>query len=603
MLKFLRKYDKWILAIGGSLLMVAFLLPQALQQVGQQGAGRVVATYAGGEITAQDRFDANPRLNFLRNTAPRVLAQLGVDDVDHWILLVEEARRAGFVGGPQAGREYFNNLARLEGIDSEEAFPLLLAASGVSENVALDAYAKLSAVDRMRLVHLQSQRLSTPEVKRQFFADTPTVGLHAALIPAESLLESITKFPAPNELQAFFDEHKDQPRGSGKLDFGYRVEDAVKFEWIDLAPNIFQQAVVLDPVEVNARWRRARSIYEGEFSDERPRVEEDMRREAVSRLISDAQTVVRATLSRAERDGTSVDLQQLAEAIRRAAAERGTNLPDIPFDQRDDSWKTRTTILATPRVRNARLQSDGRTSFADLALNVRELNPDDPHGAAVGDIVGPFRSNSGSLIYARVTDARPAGAPESLDAVREQVVEDYRLQQAWEQLRQRAARYPDQIAVRGISTVVADAGGDMIPALRATPVSLARPQAGSINNTLYSRLNKPAFAEDVSQAALNFEPIGDLRDLPADERVVVTELPDEAALALAEIIAHDPVTTAAYLLAMRDSISALEFERLAVISTGGPYSFERMKERLGYENLNAREDEEALIAELEAEGS
>ena len=31
MFKFLRKYDKWILAVGGTLLMITFLVPQAIQ--------------------------------------------------------------------------------------------------------------------------------------------------------------------------------------------------------------------------------------------------------------------------------------------------------------------------------------------------------------------------------------------------------------------------------------------------------------------------------------------------------------------------------------------------------------------------------------------
>ena len=35
MLKFLRKYKAIIMVVGGSLLMVVFLLPQAAQQFGQ----------------------------------------------------------------------------------------------------------------------------------------------------------------------------------------------------------------------------------------------------------------------------------------------------------------------------------------------------------------------------------------------------------------------------------------------------------------------------------------------------------------------------------------------------------------------------------------
>jgi len=594
MLKFLRKYDKWILAIGGSMLMVAFLLPQALQQMGQGGTDRVVATFAHGEIRARERHSANSRLNFLRNTAPRVVAQLGVEDEDHWLMLVAEARRGGYIGGPEAGRVYFNNIARIEGIDPEDAFPRLLALTGASEAGALEAFAELSGIDRMRLVHLQTQRVSMPEVLRQHYSDTPTVGLHAGVISADSLLEGVSRFPVEEDLQAFFEEHKDTPRGGGRLDFGYRVEDAVKFEWIDLAPELFTGSIELDPVEVNARWRRARELYTGEFSEERQNVEDDMRREITTRIVGDAQTVVLSSVSRAQRDGTTLDLRQLSEAIRDSARDRsGVELPEIAFDQRDATWSTRTDLQATPRVRNARLQSDGQAVFPEIALNVSELNPDAPYGVGVGDIIGPLRSTSGSLIYARVTDVRPAGAPETLESVRGRVVEDFRLQQAWEQLVARSERYPDQIAVRGLATVVNNAGGELVAGIRATPRTLLRPETRTIDESVFARVNDPGFAAAVMAVAAGMDPIGDVRGLPTEDRVVVTQLPEDASVVIGEIISVDPVTMASFRLGTRNAISVIEQRRYPIIFGGGPYSFERMKERLSYERLGGREDEDA----------
>lgn len=42
MLKFLRKYQAWIMAVGGSLLMIAFLLPQAIQRFGNMARNKPV---------------------------------------------------------------------------------------------------------------------------------------------------------------------------------------------------------------------------------------------------------------------------------------------------------------------------------------------------------------------------------------------------------------------------------------------------------------------------------------------------------------------------------------------------------------------------------
>ena len=61
MFKFLRKYNKWILAVGGTLLMIVFLIPQALeglaQSAGTARATRATVLDASGttvEITASE---------------------------------------------------------------------------------------------------------------------------------------------------------------------------------------------------------------------------------------------------------------------------------------------------------------------------------------------------------------------------------------------------------------------------------------------------------------------------------------------------------------------------------------------------------------------
>lgn len=600
MLKFLRKYDKWILAIGGSLLMVAFLLPQALQQLGSGGMNMVVATYTGGEITREERFAANSRLQFLSSALAPVVNAFEIEDQDHWLMLAEEARAAGLVGGPETGRTFFDGIVRqYMGADPDEFFPLLLLRSGQTEAYALDSFAELAGISLLHSLYLQSQRVSMPELLQDHYEQSPTVGLHAGVVSADALLDTITKFPIDEDLQAFFDEHKETQRAGGRLDFGYRVEDAVKFEWIDLAPEHFGGAIVLDPVEVNARWRRMREIYTGEFVEERERVEEDMRRETTARIFRDAETVVLSASSRAERDGTLIDLPGLAEAIRTTVLERsGVALPQIAYDKRDEKWNTRTDLQATPRVRNARLQSGSGETFPEIALNVRELNPDDPTATAVGDIIGPLRSTSGSLIYARVIEARPAGAPESLESVREQVVEDWRLQQAWNELLERSQRFPDQVAVRGLPRVIIEAGGEFVDGLRAEPGRLRQPITRTVDAAIFSRVNDPAFAAAIFERARTIEPIGDVRDFPIEERIVVAPLPSDAAVAVAQIIAVDPISESSFESAVETLLSTIQSQRLFRNET--PYTFERIKERLAYERIGGRDEEEdEALAELD----
>ena len=49
MLKVFRKYNTWILMIGGVLLLIVFLLPQLPQMTGAGVRNPVIATYDGGK--------------------------------------------------------------------------------------------------------------------------------------------------------------------------------------------------------------------------------------------------------------------------------------------------------------------------------------------------------------------------------------------------------------------------------------------------------------------------------------------------------------------------------------------------------------------------
>ena len=61
MLKFLRKYNKWIMVFGGSLLMIAFLAPQAIQNLPKL-RDKTVATYDGKPVIANGRNRASKEM-------------------------------------------------------------------------------------------------------------------------------------------------------------------------------------------------------------------------------------------------------------------------------------------------------------------------------------------------------------------------------------------------------------------------------------------------------------------------------------------------------------------------------------------------------------
>ena len=60
MFKFLRKYSVWILGFGGTLLLIAFLAPNVIQQLAQRAgyAGTTQATVGDGETVGFDEWHA-----------------------------------------------------------------------------------------------------------------------------------------------------------------------------------------------------------------------------------------------------------------------------------------------------------------------------------------------------------------------------------------------------------------------------------------------------------------------------------------------------------------------------------------------------------------
>ena len=103
MFKFLRKYSNWILAVGGTLLLVTFLVPQAIQGLSQYSAvsGGTWATVGdNGDKVTLGEYDLIQRqtrlIGSLGNQNP--LNQIGAGkNPAHWYLLVREASAAGLI--------------------------------------------------------------------------------------------------------------------------------------------------------------------------------------------------------------------------------------------------------------------------------------------------------------------------------------------------------------------------------------------------------------------------------------------------------------------------------------------------------------------------
>jgi hypothetical protein len=76
MFKFLRKYNKWILAVGGTLLMIVFLIPGAIRSLSRQAAQRSIVWATVGESNEEIHTDV------MREAASEIKLLQGLSTVE-----------------------------------------------------------------------------------------------------------------------------------------------------------------------------------------------------------------------------------------------------------------------------------------------------------------------------------------------------------------------------------------------------------------------------------------------------------------------------------------------------------------------------------------
>ena len=169
MLKFLRQYNQWILVVGGTLLLITFLMPNAIQELAQQNAvsGVTWATYSGGAVTGADLDKSRQELRVIEAMGNTVVNGLGAEkDPAHWWLLVHEAKEAGLVGGTGEGEAALAQIASSLKVSPDQALSNISRSTGTSPDVVLDTLAKLQGVNRLVGLSIEIDRVSDQRLKR-----------------------------------------------------------------------------------------------------------------------------------------------------------------------------------------------------------------------------------------------------------------------------------------------------------------------------------------------------------------------------------------------------------------------------------------------------
>lgn len=515
MFKFLRKYNKVILVVGGVLLMIAFLIPQGATRLGNAQERIVVATVDGRKVRLRQMEKARIELLVLRAfAAPIVDNLLGVEDrPDHWFLLTREAERGGFVGEDADGRDWVPVIAeffaeqylrsedgamvrfQLQMLEQQGNFQeaqdlrqrLLgeilanleasraraLAQSRMTEADFDRALARARGVYRMveayhRAARVSDRRALLASAENRFLAEVEWL-----LIPAERFVDSASPVDDAT-LAATFERFKGTPEGGGEYGIGYLLPPRVKLEWLTLSRAAVEESIKPDPVEVRKRYQQDRATYTGEFDAERSRVAGDIRREQADRLLAEADTAVRAELAKATR-GLAADgefkvlppdwsssrptLERIAQGVvEQVRARTGVVIPLPEVTIRSAGWVTAREISQIPGIGSAVLRSGTMAvPFPLVPFQVRELGGDPRLRLQVGltSVEHQVTDAAGNRYYFTVLDARPESPPDSLDEIRERVAADARRLAAYESLVQQAPSYLD-VAVSGGLQAIAD---------------------------------------------------------------------------------------------------------------------------------------------------
>ena len=605
MFKLLRKYDKWILAIGGSLLMVVFLLPQALQQFGTNPQKATAATYDGGKkITEKDRIDAQREIAMLESISPLItqsILQLGVnpdeDENDlspalHWLLLTRDAKADGLIGGIQDGRNFLEVAAKFfarqyvlqnrfsldltQFADIEEQVKLTYAVeletartafinrSGTPPIMVDRTLAKARGVLRMYESYLSFDQPSLQEsldLSHRFFDEAEimfyTLGSDSFIDPAYT--------PDDTEILVHYSKFKEDLPGEGEFGFGYRSEDRVRLEWLRISRQEISDAVIVDPVDANTRWRRNRTQYPGEFADERSNVEKDIRNERTDAILREAERYVRAELLKARGgltqnpDGTydlpagwiqnRTTFLTIAQTVgKRLRDKYGPSMPNPSALDDSSQWRTRAQTRGIPIVGNStRIIGPRNVPMVDLAFSVPEIDPEALHPIQTGIAQGPLTaSQTGDLIFFRVTEASRS-APQPLAEVRDHVIEDIRRLLAYERLKAQIPRMISEIVTAGFESAAETRGAKLYEG-----ATVKRDVVSSIDpltappTFIIQRIDTETFRDAVMDRVESFPINEPLSRRKARELLLGVPLDDRREVAIVGIVNFIPLTTEAH---------------------------------------------------------
>lgn len=617
MLKFLRLHKGWLLAIFGTLLLIVFLVPQAISGISQVSAtrGGTWATVDGAKVTFATLDDVQKELRVIQAVGNPVLIGLGADrSPEHWFLLRREAERAGLHGGVGDGKATLDSMVAqinqqraaqsppLAPLSDMDMLGLLCQQSGASPQFVLETLARLSGVIRLTNLFAAIDRFSDRRLEKR--AAEMLMAVSADLVVLDPMKSAAAAAVVVEETRIadHFAKFSDSVAGVAEEEgaepplFGYRRPDRFKLEWMVIPAQAIRDAAAiggeLDVLTLKRRFIEDPGAFGAPIaSAERPRYEDyadkvrsTVLEEVVSRRLADLAKSTADRFAASQRalgrgsDGFYVideawtaQMPSFAEVAAEIAAEQ--KIPTPRIGSSGETWMVIEDLAKDPDLAGASTTRFGTTPtrLADLVGMAREFGRDATIPIQVA-ITGPVLTlPSGDIVVFRLLAAEPATAETDLEAVREQVVEDLTRTIAFEALVAELPRIREQAVEQGLRAVARefDTTVEFVPTIReADPQFL---QSGfRISTNLPGGLGRNAdLVAEVVEQAMRLPMDRPIRELPEADRTITIS---------------DPMTLLAAVLRIND-VLPLTREVLEPLATSPQFQATLMGNEFGEELL------------------
>lgn len=488
--KFVRQNSRTLLMIVMALLLVAFLIPGTISQIGsREGA----LDFDWGSVYG--RTVDNRTLDHVRADA-KLLAQLGLlpgfseQGALTYYLLMQETQRRGIRFSREEVIAYLRDMKGF----TNDVLQEVQRGSGRSYSNIYDVVAQWMAVQR--LIILQTRAI-VDSVPRQELAyrDGNQDAVAKLTVLDDRAFHHLVPDPTEDELLAFFEECKDRVTAhtEDELKFGYKLPDRVQIEYVTIDPQQVKSHITVQAVQAKRFFEENAQRYtkpdpvatqpvDGKvpqvpmtFDEARDRVREDCREakavETAQRLINDVYSKLHQPWSGAAREedgflappaGEPLSMEQVAQEF--------SQLHKIEYHKTDLISGDELQRLAG--LGAASVQVGRQTLRApELAMRVKGLLAKDPNDGkpilnltepapvvfSTRPIPGTQRTVPYQPFVFRVVAVAPAAPPDSIETVRKQLTQDWKTVRAHELARSWAEKLAAQARAMGLAAAVEQA--------------------------------------------------------------------------------------------------------------------------------------------------